>query len=298
MNKKTMKPKNRSTLATLVGMTAVLVTGGCSRTVQNDTPLYSNIHIEQVVHLTSQDVSSPYLDLAIDYSFLNEAEGDTAATAINRHLQCEVLGQAYADLPPEEAVDSFKNDYIRDYRTEVGKLCVADSFNCHNNMNSISNATPFPTWYNRTYSLFTFMDEGRKGIINACTDIFVDTGGAHPNQWSRWMNFRPEDGSLITLTDAFPPHSHEGLKTLLLDALIRQQAEAHPEEETNTVDDLRQRGILRFTEMYIPHNFLLGKEAASFLYNRYDIAPYVEGSIVLELPYDEVQPYMNNELWN
>ena len=42
------------------------------------------------------------------------------------------------------------------------------------------------------------------------------------------------------------------------------------------------------TNMYIPDNFLLHKEGVSFLFNRYDIAPYSVGEIVIEIPYEEI----------
>ena len=44
--------------------------------------------------------------------------------------------------------------------------------------------------------------------------------------------------------------------------------------------------------MYLPDNFLLEKEKVSFLYNKYDIAPYAVGIITLSLPYTSVEKYM------
>ena len=46
------------------------------------------------------------------------------------------------------------------------------------------------------------------------------------------------------------------------------------------------------TNMYIPDNFLFSKNAMLFLYNRYDIAPYAAGEIVIEVPYEEIGHYL------
>lgn len=50
--------------------------------------------------------------------------------------------------------------------------------------------------------------------------------------------------------------------------------------------------------MYVPDNFLLEKNEASFLYNKYDIAPYAMGTIVLSLPYAEIEKYMIHQTNN
>ena len=60
-----------------------------------------------------------------------------------------------------------------------------------------------PPWYGQTYSIVTFMEEGRNGIMGASANYFVDMGGAHPNQWSRWLNFDTRTGQLLTADDVF-----------------------------------------------------------------------------------------------
>ena len=47
-------------------------------------------------------------------------------------------------------------------------------------------------------------------------------------------------------------------------------------------------GFLQHTNMFIPDNFLLSKRGMLFLFNRYDIAPYSAGEIVIEVPYEEI----------
>ena len=44
--------------------------------------------------------------------------------------------------------------------------------------------------------------------------------------------------------------------------------------------------------MYIPDNFLLGKNEVLFLFNRYDIAPYAAGETIIRLSYEEIGPYL------
>jgi hypothetical protein len=144
----------------------------------------------------------------------------------------------------------------------------------------------------------TFIEEGRGGIINASANYFVDMGGAHPSQWSRWMNFNGISGRMLQPEDVFQTQSEEEIKGILLTKLISHQAEIHPEETLVTKEDLQRIGLLQFTDIYIPNNFLFSKKGLLFLFNRYDIAPYSAGEIILSVPYEEIEHCLKNELWN
>ena len=136
--------------------------------------------------------------------------------------------------------------------------------------------------------MVTFIEEGHGGTINVSANVFVDTGGAHPHQWSQWLNFDFESGKLLTKDDVFLASAKVDIERMLLDHLMLMQAEIYPDESLKTLEDLQQKGFLQMTNMYIPDNFLLHKEGVSFLFNRYDIAPYSAGEIVIEIPYEEI----------
>lgn len=266
---------------------ALLLVGiaGCDWIAPSDDSPYNHIFREQEAHLTD-DASSPFCDFSIDYTCL-EAKDDSIAELINHAIQREWLGDAYATLAPEMAVDSFMNVYIRNYRDEVGPLYEADKAKA-------TSGEGIPQWYDQTYSLVTFVEEGHAGTVNASANWFVDMGGAHPNQWSRWMNFDFVTGRLLTTDEVFLPSARKDIESLLLDKLIRLQAEQHPEENVASLEDLQKLGLLQMTNIYIPDNFLLGKEAVLFLFNRYDIAPYSAGEIVIKVPYEEIGQWMKN----
>jgi hypothetical protein len=80
-----------------------------------------------------------------------------------------------------------------------------------------------------------------------------------------------------------------------LNKLLLHQGEIYPDESIKTLEDLHNKGILQLTNMYIPDNFLLGKDKIQFLFNRYDIAPYAAGEIILEVPYEEIGHCLNNK---
>lgn len=272
----------KSLSVTLAMMALMLLMGACQFLAPSTDSAYKHVFLEEEARLTEGD-NSPYCDFSIDFSYLNEE--DSVAVLMNHTIQREFLGLDYEMLAPEVAVDSFKNAYLADYRNEVGEIFEKER-------EKASSEDEIPAWFSQTYSLVTFVEEGRPGIINATANYFVDMGGAHPNQWSRWLNFDFVTGRLLAKEDVFHLEANAYIESLLLDKLIRMQAGENPDMQVNSLEDLQNMGFLQHIHMFIPDNFLLGKRGVMFLFNRYDIAPYSEGEIVIEVPYEEIGHYL------
>ena len=261
---------------------AVLMVG-CGLSSNGDSA-YRHVFIEEEARLVDTD-NSPYCDFAIDFTYLDEV--DSVAVRMNRSIQREFLGDDYATLTPVAAVDSFRNAYLADYRNEVGAIFEKERANA-------SSEEEIPAWFSQTYSLVTFVEEGQGGVINATANYFVDMGGAHPHQWSQWLNFDFVTGRILEKDEVFHLEASADIEAMLLDKLIRIQAEEHPDTQVNSLEDLQNMGFLQHTNMFIPDNFLLSKRGLLFLFNRYDIAPYSAGEIVIEVPYEEIGHYLKN----
>lgn len=258
---------------------------GCEGRKQIESDTVKSVKVEEEAHL-QDDTTSPTCKITIDYSYLAESDAaDSIAPRINRTIQAQVLGKEYTRMNPEAAVDSFKNAYLANYRRDVNEYYQED----------VKNGTPrdeLPTWYNYEYGLTTRFSEGKEGILNFDAEIFEYTGGAHPNSWNQWMNFEKNTGKRLALKDVFMAGSEKPMSDLLLKELITEMATRLEDSSITSLEGLQEAGILTSTDMYVPDNFLLGKEEVSFLYNKYDIAPYAMGAITLSLPYTSVEKYM------
>ena len=243
-------------------LATALLQPGCRKLSAYDYSPYVNYNVVEEVYLGTEE-NSPYCDFSMDYSCLNE-EDDSIAAIINQGIHREFLGDEFANLSPATAVDSFKNTYLRNYLKETGELYEADKAR-------MESQGDMPPWYGQTYSIVTFMEEGRQGIMGASANFFVDMGGAHPNQWSRWLNFDTRNGQLLTVDDVFIPSAREEVEQLLEKAVRNLQVDLYPD-----------------AKITIPDNFFLGTKSVRFLYNRYDIAPRSSGSIEVELSYEAI----------
>lgn len=264
---------------------------GCNGQKQIDSSTIEYINLKEDVHL-EDNTTSPAYKMTIDYAYLAEKNGnDTIAHKINHTVQSTILGKKYAEMEPQAAIDSFKNVYVREYRNSVADLYKED----------IKNGTSkdeLPSWYNYEYSLTTQFKDGKEGVLNYTAVTFEYSGGAHPNQWENWLNFDKNTGKRLTLKDVFMAGSETPMSKMLLEKLIKEMATKLDNSNIQSLEDLQNEGILNSTNMYVPDNFLLEKNEASFLYNKYDIAPYAMGTIVLSLPYAEIEKYMIHQTNN
>lgn len=280
-----MKKKNLIVSVMISCLTAGFLLPGCNGQRQIDSETVKTVKVTEDVHLVD-DPASPACKITIDYGYLaEESAADTTARRINRAIAANTLGEEYAALAPAAAVDSFKNHYITVYRGQISEMYEED----------VKKGVPrdeLPSWYNYEYSLNVTFDDGKEGILNVIAETDEYTGGAHPNAWSRWMNFEKNTGRLLTLNDVFMAGSEKPLCEMLQKALIAEMADRTGDKNIQSLEDLHEEGILLTTDIYVPENFLLKKDKVLFLYNKYDIAPYATGTIDLSLPYAEVEKYM------
>jgi hypothetical protein len=250
-------------MAIVAGVLGAFCLMGCKRISAYDYSPCLNVSVEATRHLT-EDASSPFCDFSMDYSYL-DAKGDSINQLINEGIQREFLGEKYASLTPHQATEDFKNDYLNDYQKELLEIYQADI------ARNDSNGIELPPWYNRTFSLVTFIEEGCEKIVGVSANYFIDMGGAHPNQWSQWVNFDAQTGALLKMEDVFDMEKKEEVEKLLQEAVNKLDVALYPD-----------------AKITIPNNFLLGKKGVRFLYNRYDIAPRSSGSIEVELSYKAI----------
>ena len=128
-------------------------------------------------------------------------------------------------------------------------------------------------------------ETGYKGYVSYIMTREEYWGGAHPNTVNAITCFDPATGSEITLDDIFKEGYEEELLTMLINQLIKN-------EGVSTIEELHDAGYYFDTDMFISQNFILGNDGVTFLYNRYEIAPYAMGDILITLDYKTLKKIM------
>ena len=121
-------------------------------------------------------------------------------------------------------------------------------------------------------------------IVSFLEDVFVNSGGVHPDYHYITSNFNPQTGEKLILTDVMP--SIRGLPDILEGELcIKYDYLNFGENQLWTI----------FKE-YSPedYNWTLDYQGITFWFSPYDIAAYAAGPLSVKIYFDE-EPYIFNE---
>lgn len=123
-----------------------------------------------------------------------------------------------------------------------------------------------------------------KQLLAVCMETYSFTGGAHGYGSSHYLLFDKKKGDLIDkeslLTD---PEAF----ALFAENKFRQQFEIRDELPLN-----EQGYMFDGDQFHLPNNIGYTSTGLKLIYNPYEIAPYSEGQIIIEIPYEEVNDYL------
>lgn len=108
-------------------------------------------------------------------------------------------------------------------------------------------------------------------------DYLVDYGGAHPNRYSRFLNYDIANNSVLNFSDIFRPGTDSTLLAAVHHAL--QLKYFAPDDSTLAANS----GIFP-DQLTVSRNVLLDGDGITFHYNPYDIAPWSAGAISVTIP--------------
>lgn len=282
-----MKRKKILLTAFFSGMTACFLLSGCikNKQVVGEAEITS-IQADTVIKLKPEADNSPTCKIHLDFMYLKPfSEQDSLSQEINSTLQGAFSDERFRNLPTSKFIDSIRNSYITSYRDDLLNYYEADLQN--------KTIEDIPAWYNYEYDVTSELSIGRDSIWNYAITSFQNTGGAHPNTWTKWLNIESTTGKLLTKNTVFLSGSEKAICDLILKyLLIEANKRLNGSEQLQDIDDLHEVGILLDGDLYVPDNFLLASDGITFLFNRYEIAPYSMGDFQPHIPYAEIETYL------
>jgi hypothetical protein len=110
-------------------------------------------------------------------------------------------------------------------------------------------------------------------------------GGAHPNSATIYKNINLNTGAVLSLYDIFNPAFTEQLNELG-EGYFRVSRRIPYEA------DLNDEGFWFENGFYLPDNFGFSQSEIIFIFNPYEIGPYVMGASEFHIPLDAALPYL------
>ena len=198
--------------------------------------------------------------------------GGHAATRINRTLKQYVYAvSTYQDVPPVRpgTLKSAAEDLIKDYlkqRSTPGGI-----------------QRPFQVEVNGSVLL------NGPGLLTVNMTAHLDCGGAHSLDPIKMFVFDSNTGSKLKLADIFVPKFDSRLNRLIDKAFRKQNGLSATDPLDKPKGDFFGLSEKKLT---YTHNFAVGVEGITFVYNEYEVAAYAYGPIDILIPWAELRPIL------
>lgn len=121
-------------------------------------------------------------------------------------------------------------------------------------------------------------------LLAFCMETYSYTGGAHGYGSSHYLLFDRRKGQLIAREQLIK--DEHGFT-----ALAEKKFREHYASDMNT--PLNEQGFMfEGDRFHLPENIGYTDNGLKLIYNPYEIAPYSDGQITIEIPYTEVNPFL------
>lgn len=235
---------------------------------------FNTIKVKEALALAPNDSLSPRCSLNITYTYPEQAKDSALVAGINKELQTLCLGETYRKFTPGQAIETYRDNYLAEYKKNMLPLYQEELKKQHKD-------EALPGWYScyKDMELQPITDHPDYLVFRMNMSEF--SGGAHGNHSTMFYNFDTA-GRLLQLDDLFKPGYQGRLTELLLIRLMELQG-------VTTLEELQEKAYLQMNDMYPSENFHIKQTGILFFYNQYEIAPYSNGVTELTLTNEELK---------
>ena len=211
------------------------------------------------------DKTDAKLELKIDVEYIISGPGAAAVRSINSSIILGLFGEQYEGMDIQEAVSTYSAETSAEYLS-ANRPLLEDSL--------FSSPAAMLNWSDWTQGAVS----GTHGnILSYTVTKYTYTGGAHGMTSETTLNFDTDNGSLIGETELFQDGYEERLSSLL--SLHMPEALQEPGDTAMLFTrDIRPNG-----------NFKVSEAGVTYIYNQYEIGPYVLGAVEVTVPWEELK---------
>lgn len=250
----------------------VLFTASSCKHVDEDSVEFETLTLDRSINLSNEALSPT---CTVSLKMANAiAENGHKAEVINNTVLQELLNTQ--DVPMQQAMEHFADDYIKTYKQTMLPLYNQDRAD-----------TTKRAWYEFHYIISVETQKGSKRTMSYLATVDYYEGGVHGTNELRAMNFDIKTGKLMKREDIFADGTENQLNNLLLKALKEKIG-------VSSLAELREKEYLKAVDIYAPENFIIGDETITFIYNPSEIAPYNVGATELIIPYTSLDKILKN----
>jgi len=233
--------------------------------IQFDTIFASkNYHIDN-------DSTKPSCNLKLTFVYPSAAGDKNILDSLQHFFVSSYFDETYAGLKPQEAVRSYENNYVENYKEDYRIFSMNEG-----------------DYNNEVYSSYYEIDNNeikfnKGGILSYQITQINYKGGASSYDFLRNYSLDVKTVKLISEDDIFKEGYEKALGKVLRDNLIKVK-------KVKDLIDLENLGYFGLDEMIPNGNFLIDNKGITYTFNKGEYSNYKTEAINLFIPYDEISP--------
>jgi len=275
--------KNSVIIGLSICLSACFLGSGCNSktTIAKNAIAFDSISVTETYHMFD-DETQPSCDLGIQFVFPSDYADKEVLKSLQQLFITEYFGNEYAGLTPQEAADEYKEKYLARYKSfESDYIKEKDSMGYDEDED-----IPFYS-FSKYIKSYIQLNEGN--VLSFVVHCFEYEGGAHGATYVSAYNVDITTGKLLKSNDIFNDGDRDKITELIIQQLMVDY------EVTQVEDLVNEAGFFDINSIVVSENFYAEDKGITFIYNQYEIAPYVMGTIEVFLPYDKVKSYMTKK---
>jgi hypothetical protein len=241
---------------------------------------FANVQTERTAHLFG-DTLNPACQIQITYSYIDAADDELLKDKVNAIIASSVFDETFpATSTAQQMIDTYADRYVDYYLESVSPMYEEDK-------QKATDEQPIDAWYNYSYNIQSSVSSyaGDLLVYQIYTDRYE--GGAHGMHQNRFINYDLKNQRALQLSDLFIENSYSALTDLLWSQLAA-------DNNVSSRQALEDIGYGITGDLVPSENFFIEKDAITFVYNAYEIAPYSVGTVYIRLPVAMLRPLLAN----
>ncbi len=274
-----MKTRLLKTIVCLISFG--LSTTGCLHTTRKEAcnaVKFDSIRVDKTYHLLDNP-ENPNCNLQIKFTYPASVENGLLED-VQKQFVLAYFGEAYENLPPQEAVEKYTNDYLASYKELESDY--------EEELKRAEDGAPVSAWFSYYELSSDQIQFNRHDLISFTVKFENYTGGAHGAHAYNHFVIDLKNGERLKEEDIFIDSYQDPLAKILVAQIARQNGVADPKE----LEDL---GFFGMDEIYPNNNFLVDETGITYTFNEYEIAAYVVGATHVHIPFEDVQSLLKKE---
>ena len=240
---------------------------------------FDSIQVIETYHLFN-DEKKPNCNLSINFVYPTKYSDEKKLDILQAIFIEKYFGKDYMNASPAEAVHEYKKNYLANYKD------LENEYEEELKLRELEHDddASFFSYYEKSSSSIVF---NKGNILSVRIDYSDYTGGAHGSSSKNCYVINLLTDKLLQESDIFYDDYNDKITKIILDKITATNEVKRPKDLENigfNVEDIIPNG-----------NFLADDKGITYIYNQYEIAPYVMGITTVFLPYEEISVFMKKD---